>query len=1754
MRRRIGAAVAAVTVLVVALVVARPAAAGSFVFGRLLPLLSGGYAVQTQAVRHRSGEIDLLGVRLTRGGLPVLDASRVAVRYRLRDLLPGSTHRFGLLGITVVRPHIWLIRRADGSFNVAIPRGGRSGGPSRPVRAAPLSFDLRVVDGAATLLDRERFYRGSRRQQIGGITVDAHVDSSRTTTYTVTGHLDDGGPQPFRIAGMVDAASGVAMHHITMRAIPIKTIANYFINSSAAQVLGGTIRGMDMRAWGFAAPGAAMAYQFSGSGYLAGGQIDVRSLDSPIRNLSGRITLFDSGFAAKRLTASVGHIPIAVAGGIFDFAHPQFRLGVDGNADLRNLKDVVHFAEGLPIRGRVRLRAVIEGDISMPVLLIGFTGTRFYYGAVPIDQPNGAVALYNSHLIVLPFHGFYDGMRMHVAGDLALAHQTVSDLVLHAAGSSSRIPYLSGLIAPQTVVVDALLHGVDLKIGARGFIDARKQPSAVAGFFQESPTGIAAFGPIAVRAAGGGDLEAGFDLDRPHGNSAFWISARNIRLNEPMPVTLPGVDVPQLPPFDARIVDANVVATGSSKNAVIGGRVYLTNAQIAGVPFNAIAARFAGPFAQSSIDTLHADGPWGSFDGNGAFGPTAIVARGGYSGTLQGLHQFFGTLPASGEISGPMAIAIAGSRIYVQARGASLRHATIHGFPVSGVSGTMAYAGGKLEVLNARASAGGGEIVAAGTIAASPSAGPALLALATTPLRASALRQGFGVPLDGGTLRAVGTMSPGGAIPGLDAGVVLQNGRAAGYGPFMATADVTIADDAMHLSHTIAAFGTTYAHVGGSILDLAAGVPHYALNAQIPVGRIAPLAALASVPTYHADGSFDGALRVGGSGLSPQVNGLVNVPVGSINGLGFADAHARIAVGRGEAAARNGSVLVGTTRVAFSAAVSRAGVAVALRSTRARLSDFNDFFDTGDTLGGQGRVAFSLANYGRVIYTNGDVDIADLRYRRFPIGNTVAKWSSLRNAVRETLEVGGPSGVLDSRGTIGFARSADIAGLVRHSSYDINATLRGFDLGTWMPLLGFGTVPVTGRVNGSAQISGSVPNLDVAAQAELTGGTLGPLPIERASFALRSRGERMTLTNASFALPALEAEGSGSFGITPASPVDLHVHAVTGDLSQLVAEVSKKRLNVTGVFESTLSVTGSFSHPHIAAGVDGTNVQAEGLRIPSFVGALALRGNDVELSDAEINLARGRLMLAGTLPLRLSPLAFGPLDAPFAMDIAAQGVDLAPFGSLLGNGTLLGGTLDGHIGLSGSVRNPRVYGRIALSGVRYQSALETVPITRTAGQLTFDGTSANFGLSARLGAGTLTGSGGLSFAGGLEGGPLTYHLTARANGAQLSMPAFGSATIDADVALVRRNAGLSMLSGRASIDQATIPLSAFLAFSGGGASGAGPPKPPFNLGFDLGITASSGVTVRGGAYGFAMDIPATGAARLTGSLLGPKLDGKFQANGGTLTFVDRLFRLEQATVSFDPSDGVLPSIYAVGTTHVTNPDPNVSRNPTGSTDIQITVSGRVNPGASGGSAGLKMALSSTPPGYTQQQLLALLLPLNALAGPIQFTDTSVILPSNVTALAGAPNAGTGALLPNVLIRRENGTLTVGQEAFNILSAQFSGSVLSPLESLLGNELGFSDLNFTVDYTGNFGLSLRRLLGRNVYAIYGTTFGVPVRQTFGFAYQPNASTSAQFSMFVQQGPTPLFLSPEATLSTNPRAAAGQALQGANGFTFLYERLF
>jgi hypothetical protein len=238
----------------------------------------------------------------------------------------------------------------------------------------------------------------------------------------------------------------------------------------------------------------------------------------------------------------------------------------------------------------------------------------------------------------------------------------------------------------------------------------------------------------------------------------------------------------------------------------------------------------------------------------------------------------------------------------------------------------------------------------------------------------------------------------------------------------------------------------------------------------------------------------------------------------------------------------------------------------------------------------------------------------------------------------------------------------------------------------------------------------------------------------------------------------------------------------------------------------------------------------------------------------------------------------------------------------------------------------------------------------------------------------------------------------------------------------------------------------------------------------------------------------------------------------------------------------LPTLHAVASSNVVNPDPDRARNPYGSAEIRIGVDGPI--------ADLKIALTSNPSGYSRDEILGLIAPFGGFVNGIAYNRQSMLSPQQ-------PNGITpfGALspIPNVNLQ-ERSTITVGQEAFNILNAQFAAGLLAPVESTLGQGLGLSSVNLTLGYYGNVGLTATRLLGKTVSAVYAVTFGLPEIQSFGLVLQPNPVTSATLNFFYLSGPTRLLQLPSSPVGYNASYVVGQPLIGNSGFSLTVQRFF
>ncbi len=1685
--------------------------------------LATGYSIAMDQLRFERGHVAVVDLHVARHGEPVLDARRIDVTYDLGELLRGGAHRFGLHSDSVDGPHLTIIRHKDLSLNIELPNGGAA----TPGPGAPLLFVARVLDGSVEVRDPFNPSPQAHLLRIGNIDVDADIDSAHRTRYRVTAGVlsapstGEVRANPLTIAGTIDQDRHYAMHRIRAGDIPVAGFVDYFVDSPAARFLRGDIRNLDLRMFSLDTSTGGPLH-LGGSVRVEGIGARVVGIDAPVGHLRGVLYLSDNGILAPRIDGDIDGTPIVTGGGFFDFARPQFRIAVRGAADLRTLRSLFSFLRDQPVAGLVRFTTLIEGDVGKPLIFARVALPDVSWGAFPFRVGHGLVSYYEDQITMAPLEGHYGPIDVVIRGGMTLSNHVDSEFAAQISGPGSALPYLDRVAPDVALQGVAIVAGRDLPLHARGLLFSEGTATDLSAFIAVDERGRGEFGPITFDRRDGSEFSGSFALDRPNSNGGFWAWMHNFRFRDPgTPATLPGVILPEFPTFGG-VLDGAFAGAGAPSDFTLAGHVNGTAMEFLGIPVTDGSVTFGGTFHELRFTRIDARGPWGHVAGTGAVAiPGAFLLSGNFDGTLEGLRRFTGDIGASGAAAGPFAVAVDGPRIVVQTQGVRLRGARIRGLPLDAFDGTLAVnPGGSLEVYGARARLAGSDVVAART-------GTGQIAIAAADFPASRLGAA-GLPLERGALSFVGTGAIANGAPTFQGAVALRDGAYGGH-RIDVTSGLGFAGSVLSVADATAALDDQIGLVDGRVSGLG-GRPTFDLRTQIPAGDLGRLASGLRLRLPHLTGSFGADVRIAGSSADPRVSGAVTIPEGSLNGLDFSEAAAQISGGLRAIALRGGTIRVGTTKVALDGSYAANGVSLAVHSDAADLADFNGFFDVGNMLAGRGRVALAYSSLGTPA-TSGDIALTGVRYRNFPLGSLTAKWSS-KNGVTDThLAIGGSTGALAIDGPVTLARGR---GSLQSSTYDLRAKIAGLDVGNWLPIVGVSYPVITGRfdVDGTVRGVGRNPTIDLT--AALSNGTVGRVPLSQATLGARVTQQMVALQNIVVVIPHLNLTGAGTVGLAPGAPVALTVHGHSEDVGALAALVKRLPFAASGTGDVDLRVTGTRAAPEIAGTLELVNANAAGVAIPHVAGEFGLRGRNLVLQNTNVELAKGALTLAGSLPLTVAPFGLGPANAPLSFDVDTRAVDLANFVPMLPKGSTLAGTLDGRFGVAGTPSAPQLTGGLTLARGAFalagQAALKNI-----AGQLSFDQQMATLDrIHADAGPGTIDGSGRIVFP---VGGTLDYRFVATANHAIMSIPSFFTGQFDGNVTLTRADAG-PLVGGAMTISNATIPFGALFT---AGAGLGGNSLVPADLAFNLGITAGRSVRVRSSA----IDIGGEGTVNLTGTRGEPRLGGSFDASpGGTLVYFNRVFRVVRGRVTFDPNAGIVPVMDALATTHVPNSDPDPSRNPGGYADITINVTGPVT--------ALNIDLSSNPP-YPREQILGLLLGASSI-GAVNFGGTGSAPSSVGGTISGAPQVTIGGLPPG-LVSQQSGTISVNQQAFAILDAQFTRSLLSPIQNTLGTALGLTTLDLTLDYGGSVGFNARKQLGKgNVYAIYGQSINLPLRQTFGIQAQPNPSFSLQVTGFTQYGAAAFGAYPLNVFSTNQTVTAGQAPGGTSGFTFSAQRRY
>jgi autotransporter translocation and assembly factor TamB len=1683
-----GAALVALAVLAAALLF-HDALAGAI----LRAVASGaGYNVRFERLQVGFTGATALGTTVTnRAGEPVFEAGRIDVRYSIRNVLPGSNRRrFGISSLDIQRPTVTLIHHADGTYNVALPANSAAATPD----TSPIELRLRIRDGSVVLLDRFLVPGQERRQRLVGFAMDGAIAPHAHSYYNARFDIEDGHTlYPVIGKAKFSADHGFEAQHWTAADIPIGPLVDFALPSHTIDIVDGNMRNVDGRIYTFVDPDGATHVYTSLRADLENGKIYVAGMLKPLRDARGQLLAYDNGLTTTRIDATVAGVPLHFEGGIYDLAAPKLRFAMTGRGPIAQLQQVIAPAQRQPLTGDLTFAVRGSGALNAPVVSGSFSAPAMTYRGFPVRRPGGTFSVHGSDLDLLGASFDYGPVNVEVHGALALEKETGVNLVviLHAPGD--RLPYVSQLLRglPLTSVVH--VSGTGRQLASAGIVYGDARDGRLDGLFNVSGNGVGVIGPLSIERNDGASLYARVAIDRTKSSVLGIVDAHRLSLRPGAIPSLPGFRLAQFPPV-AGTLDAQVVgAVDASRLDELSGHV-----RLAGVRYGALTANASADLGTASdgsqTGAVDVTSSLGKLQGTAAYADGFVGFAGRVTSSFAQLQSVTGSLGARGHIDGTLLALTDGAASAVQVPNLRFTDASVAGVPIRSFAATATFQRQRLDVRTLQIGIAGGTATAQGTLG---DGGELDVTTSALDLRTLA---GHGVPLTAGTLRANAHVH--GTLEAPQATVALLVDGARWHGIAMSgNAFTEYAGGTLHVHDATALAFDAYAGAAGDIRGLnGPGPATLDVTANLRGAQVAPIAKALRLPLRYPDGEIDADVHATGNANAPQIVGTVRVPQGSLNGLNFRDGKVAISGGPGNVAARNGSVTVGTTAIAFSGDAGSTAQQFELRAPRVNLADFDDYFDAAETLAGTGHVIANAGRSGAGLSTSGDVLITDARYRRFAVGNVAAAWQTVGRTVHAT------AGVKSDRGAIAFMSDAvlppndPLRNVRARTTLTASATLTDLDLAQWLPTAGV-TLPILGTVNGSAHASGTLAAPAFDATAAVTNGVVRGYALS--SFTLAASGDTngARLTALHLAGAALTADASGSFGYRPSDPVAIALHAQSDDVAVLAKSLGAK-LDISGALTTTVNASGTRNAPRVSQTIDATNFRYEKYTIPHLHAQLAADPQTLQLQAFQADLVRGRLLASATLPIRITA-PVGLRNAPLTASLGAEGIDLVQFETLLPNNAKLGGTIDGQISARGTQADPTVAGTLTLAGGSYSSSLLRSAATNGRARLDFTQKEARLtGAHTDVGGGTIDGTASATF-GDLRALQRTLAVNAQftAKNAALDIAGLLRTTIDGTLTAEKPPGDIPTLGGTLAFSKARISPAVLIP--------KGPVNPttrvPPTVAFALNVQLGNDVRVQGPA----VDVGMRGAVAVGGNLAHPELDGRITSTSGTLSFY-RTFVLQRGTVAFHPADGLIPNVDAEATTHVTNPD----------TDILLHVTGPAT--------NLNLDLASNP-SYDKAQILGLLVNAQALG-----------------AVPGIETSGSG------------GGFSAEGIAGGFLAQEFTQNLLQPVGSGIGQALGFQDLALGYNFGSGLSAGARKQLGKNVSVSVNQTFGGDQRESLALNYNLQQSAAIALTAFNAGNLTPQILTTRQLFApVGPVNYTLQALApppGVAGVVLTYQRKF
>jgi autotransporter translocation and assembly factor TamB len=1648
------AAFAAICLIVIAAPGPRAATARTalslFLLTKSLHLTHGELAIDKNEIEAR----DL--VITNAAGDPVISAREVTVRYALAG---GA---FNISALRVDQPHIVVSREPGGSFDLAndFSPGGPGGQSGKP-----LHMDIEVRDGELDVVNTHSPAKAGRFVSIRRINAGMFVRQGAFSRGDATAVVAAGdATSPVRANFAENDTTKIARAAIHLSNAPLAPVVDLLTSTRAFVVESGSA---DIAADLFAIDwdtSTGPAWHLTGGGAIHRACLRTLPIAVAICGVDGPFALSDGLVIFPKLAATASGISLSASGTLGFSPEPAVGLSLRARAPLSRLRTLLAFSRSMPLHGSAQLDAALRGPVSNPHAEITIRSIRaLAYGKVPVTSLVSHLYYHDGHVAILSTNAEYDHAAIYANGDIDLTTSPVSgqfaSMVKVAAG---RLPVLAQLNPGATARFEAAFTGPLSQLAGAGFADIRGGNTAGVTIRAALQTTQAQESFAVLAEDGhGGDLFAGARTGRSASDELDAdVIARNfaVRTNG-SPVSLPGISTHAIGvPRSYASLDG--VASASGTRAHPSGSVAMTASHI---DVGEVGGR---PTGVAGVDSLSLRG-------------------------IAGDGQWIGD---------------------VIARGTRMR---IGGVSTPSVRGIAVGSGARVESGDLLAQIGGGQVVVAGS---PPAQHPGDLKIYLSNVDGSALRS-FGVPLAAGKLTAIASLAGTLQRPAWLVRAAISNGIIAGHA---VSADGILRYDgnSIRTSGARMSLDGNVAYIDGSARIAGhglAGSPALDANVNIPVADLGALSAFAGNSSSDVTGVASAKMHVGGSLTAPQFAGDVGADVGTVRGVTYQHLYAHASGGPNAVDIQDAGVQFGGSTLQVAGAVSPSSMALHIAGPHVDLDDFNDFFNGKDVFDGHGSLALDVASSSRVDRATGYMRLRDVRVRGVPLGSVDAAFSPRDGRTSANIVQRGELGSANLRADVALPRSLTSLSDFNTTTYALQGTIRAPSLGAIAPFVGAEDQRIDGALTASLQAHGPLHALQGAATLNLVRAHVRGVAIDSVTAEVRADRKMVHLQSLRAAGETMQVTANGRLDKSTGS-MHANAHATIGDLGA-IARLVRIPGSAHGSAVIDVAAGGTTARPAITARASAGRGRLHDFDFDSASLTAAYSHDDLGVNGL-LALARhgGTVEAAANIPVRLQPFGIGPNSADVHLTARASKLDLGAIDPLLANAMSVHGNLDAGVAVTGTVGEPVVAGSAQLRGASLTSKYDRVGAHGVSADVAFAGDTISLrNFRSQLGDGTLLAHGDAHIVPATRMHPapsLQFAMRASMNNAQFDVPNLVKGALTGQLSLTK-SGRVPYLSGDVSLNKTSIPFAAILALASGGGTaeprtgvdipGVPKPLPGRFVGYAGSIYGSSdlklvtqepahrrtnhgllphkvdlGLNVRAGndvGLTGAISAQGTGTLAVGGSTRAPKVAGTLTAVRGRAGFLNTRFDLNYGTVTFDPADGLLPTLDAEATTS------------TDTADITVTISGRVDQ--------LHTDFSSNPE-----------MPSDAIVASI------LHIPQINSALASSHGV-------------EQSQFGVAPQ--DVVTGAIAGQVLGALNTGLEQVLNLGEVNLQMDPSGQPELEVRKQFGPHAYTIYKSTFSVPPAQVFGVAYDVRQALQVEFTQSQSTpGTSPSLAPPQTSL--------------------------